>query len=74
MNDPDHDLVVAPEALMQLVPLNRASQALLAEVRGLRALEETDGVRRPELRVVQGTGLAPELLTGNGPAAARRRR
>jgi hypothetical protein len=74
MNDLDHELAVAREELMQLVPLKGASQALLAEVRGLRALEATDGVRRPELRVVQGTGWAPEPLTGNGPAAARRRR
>ena len=55
MNDVDHELAVAREEPMQLVPLKRASQALLAEVRGLRALEETDGVRRPDLRVIQGT-------------------
>lgn len=55
MNDPDHEVVVVREELMQLTPLKGASQALLAEVRGLRALEETDGVRRPDLRVVQGT-------------------
>ena len=52
MNDPDNELAVAREELMRV---KRASQALLAEVRGLRALEETDGVRRPDLRVVQGT-------------------